>query len=95
MSNGYQGFEVDILPVGTGARSGDAIAMRVGAPEANEIVVVDGGNLEAGEALVDHINIHFSKPTHIHHVVCTHPDNDHTSGLSNRTQVRPPFRGQE
>jgi beta-lactamase superfamily II metal-dependent hydrolase len=81
MSNGYQGFEVDILPVGTGARSGDAIAMRVGAPEANEIVVVDGGNLEAGEALVDHINIHFGNPTHIHHVICTHPDNDHTSGL--------------
>ena len=79
--NGY-GFELDFLPVGTGAKSGDAIAMRIGIPDVvADLVVIDGGSLESGRALVDHIRDRYGNPTYIANVVCTHPDDDHTSGL--------------
>jgi beta-lactamase superfamily II metal-dependent hydrolase len=81
MLNTYDGYEIDFLPVGSSKKSGDAIAMRVGTPAAHEIIVIDGGNLEAGELLVDHIRYHYGNPSFIDHVVCTHPDDDHTSGL--------------
>ncbi len=77
----YNGYEIDFLPVGTSQKSGDAICMRVGSPSAYEIIVVDGGNFDSGKALVDHINLYYGNPNFIDHVVCTHPDDDHTSGL--------------
>src|SRR4029077_2499234 len=69
----------DFLPVGEGS-SGDAIAIRYAVPGGNEVIVVDGGTEESGEALVSHIRDVY-QTTHVNHVVCTHPDADHSSGL--------------
>ena len=75
------GFEIDFLPVGAGERSGDAIAVRYGLPGAYTIHVVDGGDLAAGERMVEHIRTHFDNPTFVDTVMCTHGDDDHSSGL--------------
>ncbi|MBA2935650.1 MBL fold metallo-hydrolase [Sphingomonas sp. CGMCC 1.13654] len=76
------GYEVDFLPVGTGSKSGDAIAMRIGVPGgAANTIVIDGGNLDSGDALVEHILANFGTTRYISDVVSTHPDGDHVSGL--------------
>lgn len=74
-------FEIDFLPVGKGERSGDAIAVRYGTPGNYSIVVYDGGTKEAGQALVDHIRRYYGTDF-VDHVVNSHPDGDHASGLS-------------
>ena len=75
------GYEIDFLPVGNGDKSGDAIAVRYGTHGNYTIHVVDGGTLDSGTALVEHINNNYDEPGFIDHVVCTHPDGDHASGL--------------
>ena len=53
------GFEIDFLAVGGGEKSGDAIALRwgnlSGSRAEQRILVIDGGTLEAGQNLVDHV----------------------------------------
>ena len=53
------GFEIDFLPVGEGEKSGDAIALRYGnlsgTRSEQTVLVVDGGTLDSGAALVDHV----------------------------------------
>ncbi|MGH9515872.1 MAG: ComEC/Rec2 family competence protein [Terriglobales bacterium] len=77
-------FEVDFLAVGDGEKSGDAIAVRWGnltGPRAEQkILIIDGGTLEAGQNLVDHVTGYYGT-THVDAVLCTHPDIDHTCGL--------------
>jgi beta-lactamase superfamily II metal-dependent hydrolase len=75
------GYEIDFLPVGNGDSSGDAIAMRWGTPGNYQVLVYDGGTREAGEALVQHIRTHYGT-SRVDHVVSSHPDGDHASGLS-------------
>ena len=75
------GYEIDFLHVGDGERSGDAIAVRYGVPGRYAIHVVDGGDLAAGERMVEHIQTHYGSPRRIDAVVCTHGDDDHSSGL--------------
>ena len=77
--NNY-GFEIDFINVGSGERSGDAIAVRYGTPGNYIVMVVDGGNKESGQALVDHIQTNY-KTSFVHYLVNTHPDMDHASGL--------------
>lgn len=72
--------EIEFLPVGTGSKPGDAIVIRYGEPNAYELMIVDGGTLESGEELVKHVHTHFPGQA-IAHVVLTHPDGDHASGL--------------
>lgn len=74
------GYEIDFLAVGDGEKSGDAIALRYGLPGAYKVMVVDGGNKESGQALVDHIKDCY-QTTHVDFLVNTHPDSDHASGL--------------
>jgi beta-lactamase superfamily II metal-dependent hydrolase len=76
-------YEIDFLPVGDGERGGDAIAMRFGAqltPQQQQVVVIDGGTKESGEALVSHIRT-FYGTSNVNLVVCTHSDSDHACGL--------------
>lgn len=74
-------FELDFLPVDSGERSGDAICMRYGEREEEQIVIViDGGTVETGENLVEHIK-NFYNTDVVDHVISTHPDSDHVSGL--------------
>jgi beta-lactamase superfamily II metal-dependent hydrolase len=74
-------FEVDFLPVGDGERCGDAIAIRYGQPGAYTVIVYDGGTQKSGAALVDHVREHY-QTSYVDHVVNSHPDQDHSSGLS-------------
>jgi len=73
--------EVEFLPVGEGERAGDCIVVRYGEEHAYQLMVVDGGTLEAGENLVAHIRKEFPGSNVIEHVVLTHADADHASGL--------------
>jgi beta-lactamase superfamily II metal-dependent hydrolase len=79
------GIEIDFLPVGNGEKSGDAIALRFGnlfGKRSGQIVmVIDGGTLESGAALVEHIKSFYGTST-VDIVLSTHPDADHASGLS-------------
>ncbi len=75
------GYEIDMLPVGNGDKSGDAIAIRYGNYDTGyKVMVIDGGTLDAGGALVEHINKYYGT-NKVDYMVCTHPDNDHSSGL--------------
>jgi len=76
-----QGYEIDFLPVGSGERSGDAIAVRYGVPGSYKVMVYDGGTKESGQALVNHIKKHY-QTNRVDYVVNSHPDADHASGLS-------------
>ena len=44
-------------------------------------MVIDGGTLDSGERLVNHIKTR-TGPAGSHLVVSTHPDGDHSSGLT-------------
>jgi len=74
-------FEIDFLPAGNGDRSGDAITLRYGQPGAYTIIVYDGGTKDSGAQLVDHIKKYYVTD-YVDHVVNSHPDSDHASGLS-------------
>lgn len=72
-------IEVDFLGVET-AKSGDAIAVRYSFNGITKVHVVDGGYLETGDQIVEHLRT-FYDTTHVDHVVLTHPDQDHANGL--------------
>lgn len=78
-------FEVDFLPVGEGECSGDAIALRYQYPVNGVfqqfVAIIDGGTKDSGEQLVNHVNTHY-KTNVVDVVISTHPDRDHSSGLS-------------
>lgn len=72
-------YEVDFLPVGEG--SGDAIVIRYG-DDVNGyyLHVVDGGRTATAETILTHINAFYSG-YHINHMVLSHADDDHATGL--------------
>jgi beta-lactamase superfamily II metal-dependent hydrolase len=78
-------YEIDFLPVGNGASSGDAIALRYGnlhgSRSEQTVVAIDGGTKDSGQKLVEHILTYYNTDV-VDLVVCTHPDGDHASGLS-------------
>lgn len=74
-------FELDFFEVGQSG-SGDAIAIRYANDRGGICIhIVDGGYGDDGENLIDHIDTHYGNPTFIDHVVLTHPDADHATGL--------------
>lgn len=76
-------YEVDILAVGDGSKSGDAIALRFGDLSDNEkqfVVVIDGGFRSSGEKLVERIKNEYGTE-YVDLVISTHPDSDHINGL--------------
>src|SRR5262249_10899776 len=73
--------EIEFLPVGTGAKAGDAIIVRYGDQNDFRVIVVDGGTEESGKAIVAHIHQYFGQSTKVDHVVVTHCDTDHASGI--------------
>jgi len=78
------GFEVDFLAVGEGEKSGDAIVVRwgdlAGQRAEQKVLIIDGGTLEAGKNLVNHVQNYYGT-TYVDAVLCTHPDIDHACGL--------------
>lgn len=79
------GYEIDFLSVGTGEKCGDAIGIRFGnlygERDEQTVVVIDGGFKETGEELVKHIKKYYLTD-YVDLVVSTHPDADHSAGLS-------------
>ncbi len=78
------GYEIDFLNVGDGERSGDALCLRFGDLHGDRqnqfVMVIDGGTLDSGKRLVEHIRKYYDT-NRVDLVVSTHPDNDHISGL--------------
>lgn len=72
-------YEIDFLPVGEG--SGDAIVIHYGDDtDGYALHVVDGGRTETAETIIGHINA-FYPGYHINHMVLSHADDDHATGL--------------
>lgn len=78
-------YDIDFMLVGEKSKGGDAIALRFGdfslGREGYTVVIIDGGTNESGEKLVEHVQ-KFYKTDTADIVVSTHPDADHSSGLS-------------
>jgi Metallo-beta-lactamase superfamily len=74
-------FEVEFFPVGDTTKAGDAIVARYGTHGRYAVTVIDGGTEESGSAIVEHIRSVNGRDTIIDHVICSHPDTDHASGL--------------
>src|SRR5260370_10760704 len=72
---------IEFLPVGGASKAGDAIVVRYGDVSGFELMIVDGGNLDSGKALVAHVRNQFGAGAVVSHVVLTHCDADHASGL--------------
>jgi len=73
--------EIEFLAVGESSRAGDCIVVRYGDVNDYKLMVVDGGTAETGEALVKHLKAQFDQKAKVEHVVLTHSDADHASGL--------------
>ena len=72
-------IEIDFIGVET-KKSGDAIPIRYLVNQKKGIHIVDGGYLETGDQIIEHIHTHYGDAK-IDHVILTHPDQDHANGL--------------
>lgn len=72
-------FEIDFLGVET-RKSGDAIPLRYCVNGVQSVHVVDGGYLNTGDQLVEHLETYYGTRV-IDHMVLTHSDRDHANGL--------------
>ena len=73
--------EIEFLAVGDKSRAGDSIIIRYGEVDNYQIMVVDGGTADTGDKLVSHLKKYFGRNVALEHVVLTHSDADHASGL--------------
>lgn len=73
--------EIEFLPVGSASKAGDAIVIRYGEQHDYKLMLVDGGHAETGDRIVSHLRKHFGSSPVLEHVVLTHSDGDHASGL--------------
>ena len=73
-------IEIDFIEAGDRS-SGDAITIRHRRKGIDCVHVVDGGYQADGQKLVDHIREHYGCQSSIDHLVLTHPDADHASGI--------------
>lgn len=84
------GYEIDLLPVGDGSKSGDAILMRFGdlftGGTCQKVVLIDGGYKCTAEAIKRHLQDYYNcrnkeGKLQIDLMILSHPDIDHVSGL--------------
>ncbi len=73
--------EIEFMAVGEGTKAGDAIVVRYGDVNAYQLMLVDGGHAKTGENIVAHLKEQFGPNPVLEHVVLTHSDADHASGL--------------
>ena len=73
--------EIEFLPVGEKSSAGDAIVVRYGEEHAYSLMLIDGGIEATGDQIVEHIRSNFGHQYFFEHVVLTHSDADHASGL--------------
>ncbi len=76
-------FEVDFLPVGEESKAGDAIIVKYegDCPGTFFLMVIDGGNTQSGQNVIDHIRKHYGQNAIIANAVLTHSDIDHACGF--------------
>jgi len=74
-------YEIEFFPVGDASKAGDAIVARYGTNGQHAITVIDGGTADSGSSIVEHIKGVYGENIVVDHVICTHPDTDHASGL--------------
>jgi hypothetical protein len=74
-------YEIEFFAVGEGSRAGDAILVRYGEVASYKLMLIDGGTAETGQKVVDHLRSHFGSNVVLEHMVLTHSDADHASGL--------------
>lgn len=72
-------YEIDFLSVET-AKSGDAITLRYAIDGIESVHVVDGGYIDTGDQVIEHLQKYHGH-IRVDHVVLTHPDRDHANGL--------------
>lgn len=73
-------YEIDFLPVGTS--NGDAICIRYGDPQRGYYLhVIDGGFTDTAQTIINHIGTHYGWHYRINHMMLSHADNDHATGL--------------
>jgi beta-lactamase superfamily II metal-dependent hydrolase len=80
-AEGHMKCEIEFLAVGSASKPGDAIILRYGDVNAYQLMLVDGGNSETGEKIVAHLKKQFGSNAELEHVLLTHSDADHASGL--------------
>jgi beta-lactamase superfamily II metal-dependent hydrolase len=73
--------EIEFLAVGSGSKPGDAIIVRYGDETAYQLMLIDGGTAETGDKIVAHLKEYFGSNVALEHVLLTHSDADHASGL--------------
>ncbi len=73
--------EIEFLAVGDGQKAGDAIVIRYGDVDAYQLMLIDGGHDETGKEIVARLKKYFGPNPILEHVVLTHSDADHASGL--------------
>jgi len=81
--------EIEFLAVGSGSKAGDAIIARYGDGNNYQLLLIDGGTAETGETIVSHLKKHFGAGVVLEHVLLTHSDADHASGLRTVLQEFP------
>ena len=81
--------EIEFLPVGEGSKAGDAIIVRYGEPNDYRLLLIDGGHASTGEQIVAHLKRNFGEQAQLEHVLLTHADIDHASGLRTVLQSIP------
>lgn len=76
-------FEIDFLSNPNVKKDADAICFRFRTNTALPycICVFDGGTAEYAESIKDHLKQYYDNPSVIDYVFCSHPDQDHASGL--------------
>ena len=72
-------YELDFLPVGDS--NGDAIVLREGPADSFYLYVIDGGFTDTADTIISHIEKYYGAHVRIHHMVLSHADNDHATGL--------------
>jgi len=79
------GYEIDFLPVGD-AKSGDAIALRIGDLTGGDgsdvfVAIIDGGFASSGSSVVEHV-VNVYGTSRVDLVISSHLDDDHIAGLT-------------
>ena len=73
--------EIEFLAVGEGTKAGDAIVVRYGEVAAYNLMLIDGGHAATGDSIIAHLKKYFGPNPVLEHVLLTHSDADHASGL--------------
>jgi beta-lactamase superfamily II metal-dependent hydrolase len=73
--------DIHFLAVGGASKAGDAIIVRYGSGMNPSIMIIDGGHAETGDAIVNQLRRYSGQQPVVDHVLLTHSDGDHASGL--------------